>query len=107
MPPKFVSAPLTVRHCRPSLLMCRKLAADFLCHPVKVTIGSADLAASHSVTQARRGYCRHARAGGVFGLPGNGRLETFMGPTTSQYHHSSMQYHHSTMLVLSVTRWWR
>ncbi|PSC74000.1 DEAD-box ATP-dependent RNA helicase 5 [Micractinium conductrix] len=29
----------------------RKLAADFLCHPVKVTIGSADLAASHSVTQ--------------------------------------------------------
>lgn len=29
----------------------RKLAADFLCHPVKVTIGSQDLAASHSVTQ--------------------------------------------------------
>lgn len=29
----------------------RKLAADFLCSPVKVTIGSQDLAASHSVTQ--------------------------------------------------------
>ncbi|KAL4442662.1 hypothetical protein ABPG77_006656 [Micractinium sp. CCAP 211/92] len=29
----------------------RKLAADFLCGPVKVTIGSQDLAASHSVTQ--------------------------------------------------------
>lgn len=29
----------------------RKLAADFLCNPVKVIIGSQDLAASHSVTQ--------------------------------------------------------
>ena len=29
----------------------RKLAADFLCHPIKVIIGSQDLAASHSVTQ--------------------------------------------------------
>ncbi|KAI3424136.1 hypothetical protein D9Q98_009496 [Chlorella vulgaris] len=29
----------------------RKLASEFLCHPVKVTIGSQDLAASHSVTQ--------------------------------------------------------
>lgn len=32
-------------------MCCSKLAADFLCHPVKVTIGSQDLAASHSVTQ--------------------------------------------------------
>ena len=30
----------------------RKLAAEFLCSPVRVTIGSQDLAASHSVKQA-------------------------------------------------------
>ncbi|KAL0045639.1 hypothetical protein WJX82_000399 [Trebouxia sp. C0006] len=29
----------------------QKLAAEFLCNPVKVTIGSQDLSASHSVTQ--------------------------------------------------------
>lgn len=33
--------------------MCSKLAADFLSHPVKVTIGSQELSASHSVTQVR------------------------------------------------------
>lgn len=51
--PVFTAARLA--HCSPtthSPLFCRsKLAADFLCHPVKVTIGSQDLAASHSVTQ--------------------------------------------------------
>ncbi len=32
----------------------QKLAAEFLSDPVKVTIGSADLSASHSVSQVRR-----------------------------------------------------
>ncbi len=31
----------------------QKLASEFLSHPVKVTIGSQDLSASHSVTQVR------------------------------------------------------
>ena len=35
------------------LAVCRKLASEFLYNPVKVTIGSQDLAASHSVTQVR------------------------------------------------------
>ncbi len=34
----------------------QKLAAEFLCDPVRVTIGSADLSASHSVSQASSGY---------------------------------------------------
>lgn len=29
----------------------QKLASEFLCNPVRVTIGSADLSASHSVSQ--------------------------------------------------------
>lgn len=31
----------------------QKLASEFLCNPVKVTIGSSDLSASHSVTQVK------------------------------------------------------
>ena len=34
----------------------QKLAAEFLCNPVKVTIGSQDLSASHSVTQVKTTY---------------------------------------------------
>ena len=37
----------------------QKLASEFLSHPVKVTIGSQDLSASHSVTQVR--LCRRAK----------------------------------------------
>lgn len=33
----------------------QKLASEFLCNPVKVTIGSSDLSASHSVTQVTYG----------------------------------------------------
>ena len=35
----------------------QKLASEFLSHPVKVTIGSQDLSASHSVTQVRLCSC--------------------------------------------------
>ncbi len=35
----------------------QKLAADFMCRPAKVTIGSKGLSASHSVTQVGRLPC--------------------------------------------------
>lgn len=41
----------------------QKLAANFLCSPIKVTIGSQDLAASHSITQvSTRLACGAAQA---------------------------------------------
>ena len=38
----------------------QKLAAEFLSHPVKVTIGSQDLSASHSVTQVSQAEREHS-----------------------------------------------
>ena len=47
----------------------RKLAADFLCDPVKVTIGSQDLAANHAVTQVRSMLQRGGGSAGAGAAP--------------------------------------
>lgn len=82
---------------------CSKLAADFLCHPVKVTIGSQDLAASHSVTQV--GWLRwwwrcvwHGAMGkrGTAGVAASSRMLASLRGDPCSGHSSSPGKHYST-----------